>query len=503
MELQHITPEEAGISSKHILECLDAEKRNGTELHSFMFLRHGKVFAEGYYKPYNKNSRHSMFSFTKTLTSTAIGFARQEGYLSLDEKLVDIFPEKLPERVSDNLKKATVENLLTMSCGHDDEIPVFGLGDPDWQRAFFAHPFIHEPGTHFCYNTAGTNLLAAVLKKKAGKALTEFLKPRLFDKIGIGDVPCMTLMDGTMMGGAGSRLKTEEMAKFIQFVANRGVWEGERLLSDEWFELATTSHICDSDNATGDWAKGYGYQFWRCSPKGVFRADGAYGQFGVVAPLQDAVLIITSASGNLQNTLTPLWEYILPNLQDKSLPEDKEGNKQLDCVISHCELPAPISTRSMLGEDNYNHAVYKPDKKLTGNWADLVGGAGITSKGCYAGVNKPQSVEEFKDFTIEVKPFVMELTATVGDKKETLPVSLESRYNSFKMGERVFGSVGRWLRPNIFEFTVRSAESPTGKHFTLYFTEKGLTMRLESTYPDYDPLNDPKEDDITFKKILP
>ena len=125
-----------------------------------------------------------MFSFSKSLTSTAIGFARQEGILSLEEKLVDIFPDKLPENPSENLKKAEIRHLLMMGCGHETEIPNLGLGDPDWIKSFLTHPFVYEPGTHFLYNTAGTNLLSAILTRKTGQTLTEFLRPRLMEPWG-------------------------------------------------------------------------------------------------------------------------------------------------------------------------------------------------------------------------------------------------------------------------------------------------------------------------------
>ena len=168
MEFARVTPESLGIPSQAILDLLDELYRYGIEMHGIMVLRHGKVCAQGWWKPYEPKTPHIMFSFSKSLTSTAIGFAWQEGILSLDERLIDIFPDKAPEHPSENLKKACIRHLLMMGCGHETEINDLGRGDPDWIYTFLHHPFVYEPGTHFLYNTAGTNLLSAILTKKTG-----------------------------------------------------------------------------------------------------------------------------------------------------------------------------------------------------------------------------------------------------------------------------------------------------------------------------------------------
>lgn len=498
MELKHITPEQAGISSAKILDFIDGCKKRGLELHSFMFLRHGKVFAESWWKPYNKTSPHIMFSFTKSLTSTAIGFARQEGLLSLDDYLVDIFPDKIPENPSENLKKCQIKHLLMMGCGHKDEIPNLGLGDPDWIRAFLHHPFVYEPGTKFMYNTAGTNLLCAILKRKTGEDLTAFLKPRLFDKIGMGEVPCYYLGDGTQMGGAGSRLTTEQMARFIQFIANRGSWDGERLLEESWFDLATTKQIENAETSLWvDWQKGYGFQFWRCVPDGVFRADGAFGQFGVIYPQCDAVFVITSASSNFNEVLTVLWETMIGSFSDEALPENKEGQLLLNYVLSHNEITPLYSTRLPWAEQKYNGSRYTPEKPIIGSWADLIGGAGISCDSMH-GILSPFSQEEMTEIRLEFLPFSAVFTATVGGKEEILPISMESSFNSFTLSGKVYGAVGAWRAPDTFEFLIRCAEAASGKRYTVKFTEDGFTLSAYSTLPEWGGLNDPKEEERRF-----
>lgn len=502
MEFERITPEQAGVPSSSILQFMDGCKKKGLELHSFMFLRHGKVYAESWYKPYNKDSHHIMFSFTKSLTSTAIGFANQEGLLSIDEYLVDIFPDKIPENPSENLKKCQIKHLLMMGCGHKDEIEAMGISNPDWVTAFLHHEFVYEPGTKFMYNTAGTNMLCAVLKKKTGMNLMEFLKPRLLDKLGMGDVPCYSLLDGVSMGGAGSRLTTDKMARFIQFVANRGVWNGERLLEDSWFDLATEKQIGNAETSQlPDWQQGYGFQFWRCVPEGVFRADGAFGQYGVVCTKQDAVFIVTSASINMHDVLNVIWEEILPQMSENPLPEDKEANAVLHYVLEHNEITPVLSRRITQLEEQYNGAVYECVSGTTGSLADIIGGAGIATKGSMGCVMKPYSTEKLGKIALEFTETALNIKAVTGGVAEVLPVSLESHFNSFELSGKVFGAVGTWVSENRFEFLVYCAEGASGKRFTMNFTEDGLRISQNTSLTLSFGLSDDDYSDIVFKSI--
>ena len=220
-----------------------------------MVIRHGQCAAKGWWKPYDEKFRHPLYSFSKSLTATAIGFAEQEGILSLDEKIVDIFPDLLPENPSENLKKITLHHLLIMGCGHETEIMD---NSENWISTFLHHPVLHEPGTFYKYNTAGTNMLAAVLRKKTGQNVTEFLKSRLLEPLGITSLTCALLGDGTELGGGGMKMVTEDMAKFTYFLSRQGEWEGKQLLRKDWFERACRKQIeteGDSEGHVKDWAQ--------------------------------------------------------------------------------------------------------------------------------------------------------------------------------------------------------------------------------------------------------
>ena len=234
MKFERVSPESVGIRSEDIREFLKEEFHSGIQLHSFMLIRHGKVAAEGWYKPYSPDARHAIYSFSKTFTQIAIGFAEQEGILSLDEKLVDLFPEELPDTVSENLALADIESLLTMSCGHETELTTEDIEKRggNWVKAFFEQEFKYPPHTMFQYNTTGTDLLCLILLKKTGQTLTKFLTPRLFEPLEIRDVYCSTMGDRVVSpdapysqveaGGWGYHMRTEDLAKFIWFSAESG-----------------------------------------------------------------------------------------------------------------------------------------------------------------------------------------------------------------------------------------------------------------------------------------
>ena len=379
MKLQHVTPESVGVPSQAVLDLLDEFYRQGVEMHGLMLLRHGQVYAEGHWAPYNAQTPHILFSFSKSLTSTAIGFAVQEGILSLEDKLVDLFPDKVPENPSENLQACCVRDLLMMACGHAKEID-WVASSSDWVSQFLEDPFVYQPGTHFLYNTAGTNMLSAIITRKTGLTLTQFLQPRLFDPLEMGQVFCQPLADGTEMGGAGMYLTLEAMARFTQFVANKGRWEGKQLLNAAWFEEATAKHIENLGpgwDGDPDWHAGYCYQFWRCDKPGIFRGDGAYGQYGIVLEPQDAVVVIQGCTVQLQKVLNAVWDKLLPALGQEPLPQDNHGFHRLQKRLERLELNPMLGTRNPGAEASLDGAVYLPDAPTPG-LLDLVDGAATT-----------------------------------------------------------------------------------------------------------------------------
>jgi len=325
-KLARSAPEAEGVSSGGILAFLDAVEQEKFELHSFMMLRHGKVIAEGWWQPYGPNRVHTMYSMSKSFTSTAVGFAVAEGKLSVEDKVVSFFPDDLPAKISENLAAMRVKDLLTMSTGNEKEPTQVCVKEENWVRTFLAQNIAHAPGTKFMYNSAATYMCSAILQKVTGKTVLEYLTPRLFEPLGINGMRWETCPRGINTGGWGLSIQTEGLAKFGQFLLQKGQWNGKQLLPATWIDEATKFHIqqpCgdkkDRPKAQNDWLQGYGYQFWRCQHN-AFRGDGAFGQFTIVLPEQDAVIVMTSENKNMQGQLDLVWKHLLPAFDSKSEP---------------------------------------------------------------------------------------------------------------------------------------------------------------------------------------
>ncbi|MCX7031150.1 MAG: serine hydrolase [Spirochaetes bacterium] len=312
--LPRALPEEVGIPSQAVTSFIDALAQAGQEIHSFMLLRHGRVAAEGWWKPYESTLPHQLFSLSKSFTSTAVGFAVTEGRLSVDDPVLPFFPEATPKRPSANLQAMRVRHLLTMSTGHakDTVERIHRLGTRDWVKAILAFPVDEEPGSRFVYNSGASYLLSAIVQKATGQRLLTYLTPRLFAPLGIEGATWETCPRGVDTGGWGLSLRTEDIAKFGQLLLAKGRWEGKQVIAESWVEEATRSQMGnDRPGEPIDWTQGYGYQFWR-SRHGSFRGDGAFGQLCVVMPDQDAVLAMTSGAQSMQAILDAAWQTLLP-----------------------------------------------------------------------------------------------------------------------------------------------------------------------------------------------
>jgi CubicO group peptidase (beta-lactamase class C family) len=333
--LPRSTPEAEGVSSAAIQAFIEAADKEANEIHSFMLLRHGKVISEGWWKPYAPELKHTMYSLSKSFTSTAVGFAVTEKLLTVNDKVISFFPENVPDTISTNLAQMTVKDLLTMSAGMDPD-PTFRVrgATGSWEEIFFRTPVLNEPGSKFLYNSLATYMLSSIVQKVTGEKIIDYLTPRLFEPLGISGIDWEVNSQGVNTGGWGLRLKTEDIAKAGQFYLQKGKWHGKQLLPAEWIEEATSVKIYQAPDApqskkdSSDWMQGYCYQFWRCRHN-AYRGDGAYGQYMIILPDLDAVLAITSQTGDMQKELNLVWKYLLPGFAEKKLHPNEEALSKL------------------------------------------------------------------------------------------------------------------------------------------------------------------------------
>ena len=336
--LPRSSPEAQGIPSEAIRNFVAAANDKINTMHSVMIVRHGHVVAEGWWKPQTAETRHVMHSLSKSFTSTAVGLAIEEGKLSLDDQVLKFFPEDAPAEPSKNLKAMRVRDLLTMSTGQTAE-PKRDPKDANWVKTFLAHPVQHKPGTFFMYNTSATYMLSAIVQKATGQKVLDYLKPRLFDPLGITGQQWGESPQGVTLGGYGLYIRTEDIAKFGQLYLQKGKWQGRQLVPEAWIAAATSRQTSNGSNPESDWEQGYGYQFWRCR-HGAYRGDGANGQYCIVLPEHDTVIAITAETRDMPAILNVVWEHLLPGFKPAAVPENNQAQASLKAALKDLAVKA-------------------------------------------------------------------------------------------------------------------------------------------------------------------
>jgi len=301
------------VSAAGIAAFLDAAEADpGTALHGLMLLRHGRVVAEGWWAPHRPTDARQIYSVSKSFTATALGLALAEDRLALTDTVIDHFPH-LASAAGPVARTITVEHLARMATGHhDDTLPALQQGDPaEPVRSFLGVEPESPPGSVFAYNNGATYTLAAILQERTGQSLTGYLQPRLFDPLGIAEPFWDTMGGPRQIGFSSLHLVTEDMARFALLYAQDGQWQGRAVLPPGWVAEATRARTPNPGaDPAPDWQQGYGYQFWRS--RHGYRADGAFGQFCLVLPEHDAVVVITSETETTQPLLDAVWEHLLP-----------------------------------------------------------------------------------------------------------------------------------------------------------------------------------------------
>lgn len=320
--LPRSAPSEQGVDAAGIDALLDEIDVSGIEVHSLMVLRHGHVIAEGWWAPYTADRKHLVYSLSKTFTSAAAGIAVGEGLFGLDDVLTDHFPELTPADVDEKYSRYLVRHALSMSSGHEaetlDRAAAATPASGDLLGGFFAVPPEREPGSIFAYNQPTIYGVGRLVGKKSGGGLLDYLQPRLFEPLGIDEAQWMEV-DGFEQGFSGLHVRTETLAKTGQLVLDGGRWGDRQILSPEWVGTATATQTPNDITHLGpgavgdpesDWQQGYGFQYWMC--RHGFRGDGAYGQFVIVWPEEDAVIVTTAETTEMQQLLNILTDQLLP-----------------------------------------------------------------------------------------------------------------------------------------------------------------------------------------------
>ena len=340
------------VSNKKVLDFIKDQLENRkTELHSFQLYEGDRLLLKIGIPPYSNDDFGQIYSLSKSFASTAIGILWDRGLLNVNEKVIDIFKDKAPVDPSDNLKKMTVHHLLSMNTGHSECVMPYIANAADGVTEFLKQDVKYEPGAHFTYNTGATYMLSAIVTKITGQTLYDFLKETLWKPLGITPTQWQTCADGITEGGIGLFASTELAVRLGKLYLNKGVFNGKRIISEEWVELAQKPHSDNSANGTHDWTAGYGYQFWRCAKEG-YRGDGAFGQYCIILPDKNLTFALKTETNDMQGSLDGIFEFLY----------DYEGDDESDIENEISEIYKPSPSEKLV----FNERTYRLESNLQG-----------------------------------------------------------------------------------------------------------------------------------------
>ena len=296
------------------------------ELHALMVIKDGKVIYEKYSTGHTADELHVLWSATKTFTATAVGFARQDGLLDIDDPIVKYFREdEIPADRDPRIDSITIRHLLTMSSGIDDhnynyEVSADGTVNP--VLSCLSYPMGADPGQRWSYDNNDTNLLGIIVGRVTGMKMADYLDRKLFKPLGIRNYRWFEDPAGNNIGAYGLYMTAESIGKMTQFMLHKGVWNGRRLLGEDWFDMAMSEQIfqekqlgrTDEEIAKmhreNDWGAGYGFQMWMCKDGRGCRLDGANGQFGIILPDKNTTVVMTSKCWDTLMEMTSFWKNV-------------------------------------------------------------------------------------------------------------------------------------------------------------------------------------------------
>ena len=370
-QLPRSAPSELDVDPARIVAFLDAVEAAGMDLHSLMILRHGAVVAEGWWAPYRSDDIQLLYSLSKTFLAMAVGIAIGEERFSAEDLVADLLPDLVPKPLPHHLRHLRVRHLLSMASGHREEtLPRIVTMGPDPVRNFLALEPDEPPGSVFAYNQGNSLTLSQIITSMTGLRVVDFLRPRLFDPLGIDRAEWLSTPTGIDQGFSGLHVTTESVAKLGQLVLQNGRWADAQLVPAEFVAECRRPQVGNSrQQVNPDWREGYGYQMWICR-HGAQRADGAFGQLAVVLPDADAVVACTAQVIDMQGELDLIWQHLLPAFRDS--PPTAGAEHELAERLARLSTPAVTAAGHAPGQP-----VELSSTSAEGPFADRIAGARI------------------------------------------------------------------------------------------------------------------------------
>lgn len=474
--LERSAPEAQGVPSQSIGHFYDAIGRDadGIACHAATIVRHGHIIAEGAFKPYRLDVPHMLYSMSKSITGLAVGIAIDEGYLSLDDKLTELFPEYVTAANAKILKEHTLRHLLMMSSGIRFN-EVGSALDENWLKMFMQSLPKFEAGTAFEYNSLNSYVLAAAVVRRTGMSLNEYLTPRLFEPLGIRYHEWEKCPLGIEKGGWGLSLTAEDAAKIGLLCLNMGMWQGKRIVSEDWIRAATSVQI---QTPNGEMHSGYGYQIWMSDEEGAYQFNGAFGQYVLVFPKYDAVIVLFSGSSKLfaNGPLGGMVGELLRSFEDAPLEENEGEYTRLLSKLDSLEY-APECSR-LLGTDTaeFERIAYKLDGREYIVEQNTGGLFPQTLQAVHGNMTKSVTMLRFEKLSDDIAMYIYE-----NDERNVLILKHDGSFAyggaTLRTERQIVAVKCRWLleagrvRLNIM---ISFIETPNTRFITLDITPHGM-----------------------------
>lgn len=418
MSLPASTPRAEGVDAAGIHSFLDTVQAAGVELHSLLIARHGRVIAAGSWAPYDLERLHLGYSLSKSVTATAVATLVDRGELALDTPVLDVLPVDGID-VDPRWRAVQVQHCLSMTVGHTEDawMPMMRLttGPGAVMSSYLATTLATgpsaAPGTVFCYNQVATYVLSRIVAHVTGRQLLDVLRERVFDRLGIGEVLWHRCPEGFELGFSGCHLRPVDLMSLTQLWLDRGQRDGEAIVSPAWFDRAARPFLPMAPNEVSDWEQGYGFSYWKS--RHGHRADGAFGQYGVILPEHDVAIAVNGELEDMQVLLDIAWAHLLPAF-------DRPGSADADDTLAarlvavaippladDSSGPARISV-DLVAPSDLPETYSRLDVERTGAGFDLtfsVDGADVTI---------PAAIGSWADGTLTVDRGALPTSATAG-----------------------------------------------------------------------------------------
>ncbi|MCH5321768.1 MAG: serine hydrolase [Eubacterium sp.] len=475
-QLEHTTPEAVGVDSKVITAFLNEINEKGLGLQSFTVVRHDKVCAQGFFKPYSADIPHVLYSMSKSVTSTAIGFAVSEGLINLNDRVADYFPEYTMSKRPFN-RMLTIRMLLTM---HSDKLITVldEKGQKDWVANFLNATFMLPPNSKFNYISENTFMLSAIISKVTGMSVLDYLYPRMFEPLGIEKPFWETDGEGNSAGGWGLYMKSEDLAKFFLPYIHGGKWiDGTQLIPEIWVKEATRKQVNSVRDGFIDYMEGYGYQFWKNPIANSFRADGLFGQRCFMFPDYGALVVLNCGEAEDYKVMKVFWKYFPNCFGYEPLPENKEAYDEMLSTIDNCHVEdLPKTDRNTQLEQKISGRLIKCK---TSEFVSVV-----TISITQMLYNKPGEINEMKLTFDENK---LRFYWKEKDYENTIDVGLDGEYvvSEITLGDLHYHTYSKaaWQEDGSLKLWIRPIETAHVRKFTFYFRDDDTVKIVNEMTP--------------------